>query len=672
MTTLALIADADAQGDDDPTLLEHGSLSFFAIRRGDRLAVRVKDSEAAALKTFTVSSISLSTAWRVEARFEAATAHADPSPERARLRRDDRLARPRRVLGRRRRAPPAGARRHRRRPALPRLRRPDQRPRDLRRRPLPLHRPARRRATIDFNRAYNPPCVFSPYATCPLPPPDNRLPLAVEAGEKKYAGPPIRDDGGLYESVLAAGGGELPPETAAPRPRSSSGGRAGRGSSSSGSGAATSAVHGRLARLSGRRDRSRRRRAAAARPRRGHPRAPPTRRRGGLARRARSRARRRRGACGSCSRRPGLIAAHRREAARSASRTRCARDLGSDRQDPERLRRITAAAGATRFRSRPASARRRPPHPARRREVARPLARGQAASRSTLAACASPGAGSLPPFSPVRFDNRFFLLDGAPRTVSRGSRRRRARGRVDRSARALGAPRRGPRARRAADRPPAPSARRGASRGRRAAPARHRGGEPRAAAPHRAARRHRALAARRGYPAAAAHTNAFLVGTGGVRARRSGSPSQRRTSACSRRRRSRRRGSVARCSDLAHPSPSGSCRWRRGGSRRSGTGLRPSAQRAERLRARGITARRLAPRRRRVHAGAVSAVRAQGPPTPGRTGGHLCFEVEATGDLIAVTWSPASARSSSIRPRRHRSYRCGSTACASSRHERSS
>lgn len=37
---------------------------------------------------------------------------------------------------------------------------------------------------VDFNRAYSPPCVFTPYATCPLPPPQNRLPFRVEAGEK--------------------------------------------------------------------------------------------------------------------------------------------------------------------------------------------------------------------------------------------------------------------------------------------------------------------------------------------------------------------------------------------------------------------------------------------------------------------------------------------------------
>lgn len=44
------------------------------------------------------------------------------------------------------------------------------------------------RVILDFNRAYNPPCVFTAYATCPLPPPGNTLAVAVEAGEKVYAG----------------------------------------------------------------------------------------------------------------------------------------------------------------------------------------------------------------------------------------------------------------------------------------------------------------------------------------------------------------------------------------------------------------------------------------------------------------------------------------------------
>jgi uncharacterized protein (DUF1684 family) len=42
---------------------------------------------------------------------------------------------------------------------------------------------------IDFNKAENPPCVFTPYATCPLPPPQNRLTLAVTAGEQMYGRP---------------------------------------------------------------------------------------------------------------------------------------------------------------------------------------------------------------------------------------------------------------------------------------------------------------------------------------------------------------------------------------------------------------------------------------------------------------------------------------------------
>jgi uncharacterized protein (DUF1684 family) len=40
--------------------------------------------------------------------------------------------------------------------------------------------------TLDFNKAYNPPCAFTPYATCPLPPKENHLAVRIEAGEKTY------------------------------------------------------------------------------------------------------------------------------------------------------------------------------------------------------------------------------------------------------------------------------------------------------------------------------------------------------------------------------------------------------------------------------------------------------------------------------------------------------
>lgn len=39
---------------------------------------------------------------------------------------------------------------------------------------------------LDFNRSYNPPCAFTPFATCPLPPKSNVMDVAVEAGEKEY------------------------------------------------------------------------------------------------------------------------------------------------------------------------------------------------------------------------------------------------------------------------------------------------------------------------------------------------------------------------------------------------------------------------------------------------------------------------------------------------------
>jgi uncharacterized protein (DUF1684 family) len=42
------------------------------------------------------------------------------------------------------------------------------------------------KVVLDFNKAYNPPCAFTPYATCPLPPKQNRLAVRIEAGERKY------------------------------------------------------------------------------------------------------------------------------------------------------------------------------------------------------------------------------------------------------------------------------------------------------------------------------------------------------------------------------------------------------------------------------------------------------------------------------------------------------
>jgi uncharacterized protein len=44
------------------------------------------------------------------------------------------------------------------------------------------------RIMLDFNRAENPPCAFTPFSTCPVPPKENRLPFALRVGEKTYRG----------------------------------------------------------------------------------------------------------------------------------------------------------------------------------------------------------------------------------------------------------------------------------------------------------------------------------------------------------------------------------------------------------------------------------------------------------------------------------------------------
>lgn len=191
VSTLALTADADAKGDDGPTLLAHGSLSFFVIRRGDRLGVRVKDSQAAALKAFHgLDYYPLARKWRLEGRFEAA-AEVKEIPIPNALGFDEPILSPGHVVfsldGREQRLlalddtgdgrlflvfgdktngkETYGGGRF-----------------------LYTDPPQDGRVVLDFNRAYNPPCVFTPYATCPLPPRENRLPVRIEAGEKRFAG----------------------------------------------------------------------------------------------------------------------------------------------------------------------------------------------------------------------------------------------------------------------------------------------------------------------------------------------------------------------------------------------------------------------------------------------------------------------------------------------------
>jgi hypothetical protein len=50
-------------------------------------------------------------------------------------------------------------------------------------------RPQDGRIVLDFNRAESPPCAYTDFATCPLPPKQNRLPVRIEAGEKAQRRP---------------------------------------------------------------------------------------------------------------------------------------------------------------------------------------------------------------------------------------------------------------------------------------------------------------------------------------------------------------------------------------------------------------------------------------------------------------------------------------------------
>ncbi len=49
--------------------------------------------------------------------------------------------------------------------------------------------PSHGQVLLDFNKAYNPPCAFTPFATCPLPPAENRLKAPIAAGELNYSHP---------------------------------------------------------------------------------------------------------------------------------------------------------------------------------------------------------------------------------------------------------------------------------------------------------------------------------------------------------------------------------------------------------------------------------------------------------------------------------------------------
>ncbi len=174
-----------------PTVVRLGRASFIAIERNGRIALRVRDPDAPTRKGFSgIEYFPIDPGWRVNARFEPHPAGKTIEIVNI-LGALEPMANPGRVVFTR------DGREH----ALEAVDEGDGQlflifadrtngtatygPGRFVYAPAPVDG----RTVIDFNRAYNPPCAFNAYSTCPLPPPENRLDLAIEAGERKYTGP---------------------------------------------------------------------------------------------------------------------------------------------------------------------------------------------------------------------------------------------------------------------------------------------------------------------------------------------------------------------------------------------------------------------------------------------------------------------------------------------------
>jgi uncharacterized protein (DUF1684 family) len=172
--------------DDDSQRFQVGRFYFSVIRRGDRLGVRIKDPEASVRKDFHgIPMFPPNAAWRIEARFEPAPAGSTLAVQN--------------VLGQIAPFPTPGTavftvagKEYRLTPTLEDddlfFVFGDETNRDTTYgsgRFLDAALPKDGKVILDFNQAINPPCAFTAYATCPIPPKGNRLPLRVEAGEKR-------------------------------------------------------------------------------------------------------------------------------------------------------------------------------------------------------------------------------------------------------------------------------------------------------------------------------------------------------------------------------------------------------------------------------------------------------------------------------------------------------
>jgi len=170
-----------------PDVLRLGPVQWMVIRRGQRFGVRIKDAEAPARKQFKdIPRFPGLARWRVEATLVAQPVQLEVPN----------------VVGTRDVMESPGVlvftldgKEHRLRPVLEKGEDSlfvifgDPTNRDTTYgagRFLYAAKPVAGKTVLDFNRAYNPPCAFSAYATCPVPPAENKLKVRIEAGEKRY------------------------------------------------------------------------------------------------------------------------------------------------------------------------------------------------------------------------------------------------------------------------------------------------------------------------------------------------------------------------------------------------------------------------------------------------------------------------------------------------------
>ena len=139
-------------------VLSIADLRFFVIARDGRHAVRLRDLNSPLRKGFTgLSWYPIDASWKVEAAFVP----YDPP----------RTLKVPNILGYVEEQPC---------PGYAVWKRGDQ---ELRLEPV-LSEDGK--VVLDFNKAYTPPCAFTPHATCPLPPENNRLTARIDAGELNY------------------------------------------------------------------------------------------------------------------------------------------------------------------------------------------------------------------------------------------------------------------------------------------------------------------------------------------------------------------------------------------------------------------------------------------------------------------------------------------------------